>query len=296
MSTSAQHGRGAGADPCAPLVQQGDCLDLLAAMQAGSVDLVYADPPFDTGRPQTSSRHGGRFEDRWGSPEAYLAFMRPRIAACHRLLRPTGSILLHCDWRHGHRLRLLLDEVFGPDAFVNHLIWHYGLGGSSPRRFARKHDDILFYARGPRYWFEAPRVPATSVRMRGLDKKATDVLDIPSINNMAHERTGWPTQKPLALLRLLVAACCPPGGLVLDPFCGSGTALVAAVELGRAAVGMDCSPDAVAIAQRRIREALPEPPASRGLTSSPASVAAPSPAPPARRGAPAAPRRSRRPR
>ena len=90
----------------------------------------------------------------------------------------------------------LIESRLGAASFVNHLVWHYGLGGSSPRRFARKHDDILYHAAGPAYWFEAPRVPATSRRLAGQTKKATDVLDVPAINNQARERTGWPTQKP----------------------------------------------------------------------------------------------------
>ena len=143
-------------------------------------------------------------------------------------------------------------HLLGEDHFVNHLIWQYGLGGSSPRRFARKHDDILFYGKTEDYHFEAPRVPATSQRMRGMTKKATDVLDIPSLNNLAHERVGYPTQKPLALLSMLVQACSPEGGTVLDPFCGSGTTLVAAVESGRGAIGFDVSERAVAVTRRRL--------------------------------------------
>ena len=172
--------------------------------------------------------------------------------AVHRALGPRGIILLHCDWRTCHHLRVLLDDTFSPEHFVNHLIWQYGLGGSSPRRFARKHDDILFYAKRDDYHFEPPRVPATSVRMRGKLKKATDVLDVPSINNMAREPHRLSTQKPLALLDMLVNACCPPGGTVLDPFCGSGTAIAAAVQSGRAGVGIDASGRAVEVARARL--------------------------------------------
>jgi len=167
-----------------------------------------------------------------------------------------------------------LDDLLGPDRFVNHLIWSYGLGGSSPRRFARKHDDILFYCLDPAlYFFDPPRVPATSNRMKGKSKKATDVLripalreipafatellEIPSINNMAKERQGYPTQKPLALLDLLIGACCPMGGVVLDPCCGSGTTLVAAATAGRRAIGLDINPDAIAISTSRLAALTP---------------------------------------
>ncbi len=234
-------------------VLQADCLEALGALSEGFVDLAYLDPPFNTGRTHTAA--DAAYVDRWPSLEAYLEFMRPRLEVVHRVLTPAGSILLHCDWRSCHHLRLLLDELFGASNFINHLVWVYGLGGSSPRRFARKHDDILFYAKSEAYFFEAPRVPSTSNRMKGRLKKASDVLEIPTINNMAAERTGYPTQKPLALLSLLVGACCPPGGVVLDPFCGSGTSLVAARRSGRHYVGIDTNPGAVAIATRRHAEA-----------------------------------------
>lgn len=218
--------------------------------------MMYVDPPFNTG--DTQSDRNGAYEDSFKSIGAYIGWLRERLVATIPALKPSASILLHIDWRTSHRVRVLLDELLGEDRFVNHLVWSYGLGGSSPRRFARKHDDILFYCVDPeRYWFEAPMVPATSQRMKGQMKKATDVLDIPSINNMAAERVGYPTQKPLALLELLVKACCPPGGTVLDPCCGSGTTLVAAVRTGRRAIGCDINPDAVRIANERIAGASP---------------------------------------
>lgn len=228
-----------------------DWLDASRSIPEGAVDLVYADPPFNTGQRRVDA--GGAFADSWPDTASYVAWLRERLAATIPLLKPSGSILLHVDWRTCHHARLLLDDLLGADRFVNHLIWSYGLGGSSPRRFARKHDDILFYCVDPqRYHFEPPRAPATSRRMAGQTKKATDVLDIPAINNMAAERVGWPTQKPLALLELLVRACCPEGGVVLDPCCGSGTTLVAANRLGRSALGCDVAPEAVAIAASRL--------------------------------------------
>ena len=228
----------------------GDCRDVIRTTPTiRDIDFVYLDPPFDTGR--THRGAAGSFDDSFDARADFLAFMRERLECIASVMKPDATIMLHCDWRTSHHLRVMLDELFGVDAFVNHLIWTYGLGGSSPRRFARKHDDILFYAKSPKYYFEPPLVPATSQRMRGQMKKATDVIAIPSINNMAHERVGWPTQKPLALLRLLIDAACPPGGSVLDPFCGSGTTLVAASENGRPAIGIDVNPDAIQIAQSR---------------------------------------------
>jgi site-specific DNA-methyltransferase (adenine-specific) len=238
----------------------------------GSVDLVYADPPFNTGLMRRD--RAGAFADSFDSTLAYLDWLGPRLRGLIPLLKPTGSIILHLDWRTSHRVRVLLDEVLGEDRFVNHLIWHYGLGGSSPRRFARKHDDLLWYCLDPDlYYFDPPRVRATSNRLAGRTKKATDVLNIPSINNMAKERTGYPTQKPLALLGLLVAAGCPEGGLVLDPCCGSGTTLAAAHGLGRDALGLDLNPEAVALTRRRLGSpwagAPSEPAASHSLILAP---------------------------
>lgn len=242
---------GSEAAPRAAVLHHGDWLEVAGAMERGTVDLVYADPPFNTGQRQTG--RAGSYEDSFGSSREFIAWLRARLEVTLPLLKPTGNVLLHLDWRTSHLARVLLDEMLGEDRFVNHLIWSYGLGGSSPRRWARKHDDILFYCVDPeRYYFEPPLVPATSARLRGKMKKMTDVLEVPSINNMAAERTGYPTQKPLELLRILVQACCPPGGLVLDPCCGSGTTLVAAQGSGRRAVGIDRSEEALGVARGRL--------------------------------------------
>ena len=244
-------------------VKQSDWLPFARTLRPASVDLVYVDPPFNTGVKKTATRpirgtrasHPASYKDNWPTIDAYLAWLRERLAATIPALKPSGNLLVHVDWRTSHRVRVLLDDLLGPDRFVNHLIWSYGLGGSSPHMFARKHDDILFYCIDPaRHYFDPPRIPATSRRMRGQTKKATDVLDIPAINNMAAERTGYPTQKPLALLELLVAACSPPKGTVFDPCCGSGTTLVAAKKLGRAIIGCDTSAAAVRLTRTRLSD------------------------------------------
>jgi len=238
-------------DPCR--VFQHDWIDAISNIEDASIDLIYVDPPFNTGK--TQSAIAGEYDDAWETTQEWLNWFRPRLERTLPKLKPTASLLIHTDWRTTHHVRLLLDELLGEDRFVNHLIWKYGLGGSSPRRFARKHDDILFYCIDPdAYYFEPPMVPATSNRMKGQLKKATDVLDIPTLNNMASERVGYPTQKPLALLQLLIGACCPPGGTVLDPCCGSGTTLVAAKVLSRHAIGFDQNPDACEIARERLKK------------------------------------------
>lgn len=235
-------------------VTQSDWLERAAALPDASIDLLYTDPPFNTG--QTQSASAGTYPDAWPTTDDWVGWLRERLSVTLPKLKPTASVLIHTDWRTSHRVRMLLDELLGEDRFVNHLIWRYGLGGSSPRRFARKHDDILFYCLNPdAYFFDPPMVPATSNRMKGQLKKATDVLDIPTLNNMASERVGYPTQKPLALLELLISACCPPGGTVLDPCCGSGTTLVAAHNTNRVGIGCDINPDAVRIALERLKRA-----------------------------------------
>lgn len=226
----------------------------MSTLADASVDLLYADPPFNTGKAQSAI--SGSYHDAWPSTDAWATWLRDRLAATIAKLKPSASILIHTDWRTSHRVRILLDDLLGEDCFVNHLIWHYGLGGSSPSRFARKHDDILLYRIDPkRFYFDPPMVPATSNRMKGQLKKATDVLDIPSLNNMSSERVGYPTQKPLALLELLIRACSPPGGTVFDPCCGSGTTLVAAQRLGRIPIGCDLNADAIAITRHRLSNA-----------------------------------------
>ena len=184
---------------------------------------------------------------------AYVTMMTPRLQELHRVLKPTGSIYLHCDSNAAHYLRLMMDVIFGADNFLNHIVWCYGLGGSTRRRWPRKHDDILWYSRTPDgHYFDADKIPATSARMAGRDKKAPDYWLIPTLNNMAKERCGYPTQKPEALLERIIRSSSREGELVLDPFCGSGTTLVVAERLGRSWVGIDINPAAVQTAGERL--------------------------------------------
>lgn len=190
---------------------------------------------------------------------AYLVNMAPRLVQLRRLLKPTGSVYLHCDQTMAHYLKVLMDSIFGIENFLNNVVWLYGLGGSSKRYWPRKHDDLLWYSKTPMgHYFEADRVPATSSRMKGQTKKAPDYWDIPSLNNMAKERLGYPTQKPLALLERIVASSCPPGGVVLDPFCGCGTALDASQKLDRGWIGIDITYIAVDLIEKRLLDRYPE--------------------------------------
>ena len=189
---------------------------------------------------------------------AYLVNMAVRLIPMQRVLKPEGSVYLHCDPTASHYLKLLMDAIFQQPHFVNEIVWTYGLGGSSKRSFSRKHDVLLFYANSPNYFFDKPSVPATSNRLKGQEKGMLDVWgDIPSLNNMAKERLGYPTQKPLELLERIIQASSRPGDLVLDPFCGCGTTVHAAESLGRQWIGIDISRFSAGLVRERLINNVP---------------------------------------
>jgi DNA modification methylase len=246
-------------------------------------DLIYADPPFLTGKAFRARIGRGEdsrapfrwntvdgYSDRWASPVAYLSMLEPRLRLMYRLLSPTGSLYLHLDWHASAYARMLLDEIFGPDRLLNEIAWVYH--GPSPiqRAFSRKHDTLLIYTKSDEYTFNADAVrqpydPATvrtfsSSARAGFGKVPDlergkvpeDWWYFPVVARLHHERTGYPTQKPEALLTRVIAASSPAGGLVGDFFCGSGTALIAAEQLGRSWIGCDAHPLAFSVAHRRL--------------------------------------------
>jgi len=243
-------------------LDHGDNLAVMAAWLerwAGQVALVYLDPPFASGKVRSGT--GGAYLDPTG-PEALQALYE-RLWLTRDLLREDGSLLLHCDHRLSPALAMILDELFGrgdrgsaanAPGFRNEVIWHYGLGGSSRRSYPKKHDTILWYSKGDRWTFHPPRVPATSQRMKGQLKHQPDVWLLPSLNNQAHERCGYPTQKPLNLLARLIAAHSSPGDLVADPYGGSGTTAIAARQLGRGWLTCDRSGTAIESTRQRLLE------------------------------------------
>jgi site-specific DNA-methyltransferase (adenine-specific) len=281
------------------MLYRGDNLDILRRhVETASVDLIYADPPFNSGKAyfHTERKAGAaEYDDKWrwtdhvaanlqslisnlqspickslsslfsligpGADMAYLVFMAPRLAEMQRVLKPTGSLYLHCDVRMSHYLRLLLDAAFGRENFRNEIVWAYRTGGAGKRQFSRKHDVILFYSASKHYTFhpQYERVryakPFFSAQQdeQGYyaDVLLRDVWEIPAVINVSKERTGYPTQKPIELLRRIIKASTNEGDLVLDPFCGSGTTLVAALALNRRALGVDANAEAIAIAKRR---------------------------------------------
>lgn len=244
-------------------IKLGDVLAVAPTLPHRSFALIYIDPPFFTGKVHHARKSNGGFLDRWGSAglAAYLDFLVQRLEVLRPLLAEEGSLLLHLDWRAVHYARVICDEVFGYNNFQNEIIWSYNSGGGSKRRYGRKHDTILWYGAGPRPYFdrEAARVPYDAVIAKKrahlfnpAGKVSGDVLDIPRPPNHSKEWTGWPTQKPLALLQFLIRVHCAPGALVGDFFCGSGTTLAAARAEGRRAFGCDISPDALEICRKRL--------------------------------------------
>jgi DNA modification methylase len=245
------------------LIYHGDCFAVLKrhfseGNNTEGADLVYLDPPFSFDKKYARLWYDKEtlemFDElRKGGIKHYLAWLAKRLEQCKRVLKENGSIYLQCDWKLGFDIKLLMDEIFEGN-FQNDIIWHYGLGGSSPKRWARKHGMILFYTKSKRWYFKPPMVPAKSQRMKGQFKKMDDVWDIPAINNMAKERTGYSTQKPVTLLERIISASSEEGGLVLDPMCGCGTTIAAAQSLNRRWVGIDISSQACNEMKKRMRE------------------------------------------
>jgi site-specific DNA-methyltransferase (adenine-specific) len=269
--------------PPTGLVVQGDNLAVLRLVPDASVDLVYVDPPFNTGRRQVrpplravrddaggdrTGFGGRRYRTERSGParsfadafDDYLGFLEPRVREAHRVLKPTGSFYLHLDYREVHHAKVMADGIFGRDAFVNEIVWAYDYGARTRRRWPAKHDDILFYAKDPdRYFFDADavdRIPYMAPGLVGAEKAArgklpTDTWWHTIVSPTGKEKLGYPTQKPLGILRRIVAASCPKGGVVLDFFAGSGTAGAAARELGRRFLLVDESDEALSVMRRR---------------------------------------------
>lgn len=251
-----------------------DAIEAIALLCEAGVRaaLIYIDPPFALGRSLSSTvkfdtgvREGSlerwRWSDSWGGLDAYLSFMQRVLVGVRELLAEDGSLLLHCDHHASPYLAVLCDRIFGvgdrgsetsAPGFRNELIWSYGLGGSSGRCYPKKHDTIFWYTRGRRWSFVPPMTDATSARLRGQQKKSPDVFELPSLNNMALERTGYPTQKPLALLERLITAHSNAGDVVVDLFGGSGTTALAAARLGRRAISVDASIEAISLQRDRL--------------------------------------------
>jgi site-specific DNA-methyltransferase (adenine-specific) len=271
-------------------VHLSDCLPILQTMESGSVDLAYLDPPFFTQRvhrlgPRDRSKEFS-FDDLWSSQKEYGTFLLERLRAAHRAISDRGSLFFHCDRNAVHLVRMLLDDVFGSENFRSEIIWHYRRWSNSQRGLLPAHQTILYYTKSDQFVFNemwTEYSPATNVdqilqrRSRDDFNKSVydrdddgnvisngakrgvplgDVWDIPFLNPKARERTGYPTQKPLLLLERIISLATTEGDCVLDPFCGSGTTLVAAQSLHRTAIGIDVSEDAVALTKKRLDDSV----------------------------------------
>jgi site-specific DNA-methyltransferase (adenine-specific) len=265
------------------LLIEGDCADVLPRLPSGAFDMVYVDPPFNTGHAQRHERlrvvaddngdrrgFGGRryrteprgalaFDDSY---DDYLGFLMPKLAEARRLLADHGTLYVHLDPREAHYVKVALDGLFGRGGFLNEIVWAYDYGGRPRRRWPPKHDTILVYVRDPaKYHFDdaevdrepymAPGLVTPEKRARG--KRPSDTWWHTIVPTNGAERTGYPTQKPEGIVRRMVAASSRPGGWCLDFFAGSGTLGAVAAKLGRRFVLVDASPDAIAVARRRLR-------------------------------------------
>lgn len=283
-----------------------DNLPIMRGMNSESVDLIYLDPPFnsksDYAAPIGSPAEGAEFKDTWNltdidiewitltavkhpalqrvllaaasdSDKSYLVYMAVRMLEMQRILKPTGSIYLHCDPTMGHYLKLLMDAIFGKRNFRNEIVWSYQRWTGASRHFQRMHDTILFYAasKGAKFnrlteayseKFKHPAARKTSFANGQMEQEYTqdesrqksmrDVWEISYLNSQSKERTGYPTQKPLALLERIIRASSNKDDMVFDPFCGCATTLAAADALDRQWAGIDISEKAAELIMRRI--------------------------------------------
>jgi len=267
----------------------GDNLEILREhIPDESVDLIYIDPPFFSNKHYAviwgDEAEVRSFQDTWeGGIESYIGFMEVRLLELRRVLKPDGSIYVHCDWHASHRLRMLLDKVFGENNFLNEIIWYYRGGGVSKKYFGRRHDNIYYYAKSEenRFYPDAVRMPYSEESLDRLRYKARafrgskvydnyqanpegkhpdDVWEIQPVMPSAKERLGYPTQKPERLLERIIAASSKEQDLILDCFCGCGTSLAVAQKLGRRWVGIDISYTAIELVRERLGKLGVRPP------------------------------------
>lgn len=261
----------------------GDNLDLLESMPDEYVDLIYIDPPFNTGKTQArkrirtvqaqegegdrkgfggktyqtevlgSSDYGDNFDD-------FDAFIKPRLEQAKRVLKADGSLYFHIDYREVHYCKILLDQIFGRENFLNEIIWAYDFGGRAKNRWPAKHDNILFYAKDQQnYTFnleDIDRIPYMAPGLVGKEKAEkgklpTDTWWHTIVGTNSREKTGYPTQKPLGILERIIRASSNPGEVVMDFFAGSGTTGQACLNLGRNFILCDSNPQAIEVMKKR---------------------------------------------
>jgi len=268
------------------MIKQGDCKIELKKIEPSSIDLVYLDPPFFTQRKQSQKTRDNSkeysFDDSWENIDVYRDYIKDRLSECKRVLKNTGSIFLHCDRSASHHLRVALDDIFGADNFQSEIIWSYKRWSNAKKGLLNSHQIIYFYSKAQNFKFNHfydNYSLTTNIdqifqkRSRGKNGKTkyktndsggyellenkkgvplSDVWEIPYLNPKANERVGYPTQKPILLLEKIINLVTDDGDIVLDPFCGSGTTLVAAKLLNRKYIGFDISNDAVELTLKRL--------------------------------------------
>ena len=267
-----------------------DCLNYMKTIKDNSIDLIYLDPPFFTQRTQKGVLRNEKkvveFQDSWKDIEEYIYYIKVRLIEMKRILKDTGSIFLHCDKTASHHLRVLLDNVFGINNFQSEIIWSYKRWSNSKKGLLNSHQNIYFYSKSSKFKFNTiyTDYSATTnidqiLQQRKRDENGkcvyktdedgnvitenekkgvplSDVWEIPFLNPKAKERVGYPTQKPILLLEKIIQIATDEGDIVLDPFCGSGTTLVASELLNRKYIGIDSSEDAIKIAKDRINNPI----------------------------------------
>jgi len=259
-------------------------LSILKQLDNESVDLIYIDPPFNTGKHQSrrllktiSSDEGDRIGfkgKRYKTFEVgnqvyrdifddYLAFLEPRLVEAYRVLKPHGSLYFHIDYREVHYCKVLLDSIFGRECFLNEIIWAYDYGARTRKKWPPKHDNILWYAKDPTHYIfnyeDIERIPYMAPGLVGEEKAKrgklpTDTWWHTIVGTNSREKTGYPTQKPLGIIRRIIQASSNNGDMVLDFFAGSGTTGAACLELGRNFILVDDNPQAIQTMQKRFKE------------------------------------------
>lgn len=265
-----------------------DNIEFLSGISNDSVNLIYIDPPFNTGAKQSMTSlktirdekgdrtgfGGNRYRTERGESRSYLdtfddyiGYLAPRLEEAHRILTADGSLFLHIDYRESHYCKIVLDQIFGRDSFMNEIIWSYDYGGRSKRKWPAKHDSIFWYAVDPKNYtfnFDAiDRIPYLAPSLVGKEKAArgkipTDVWWQTIVPTNGKERTGYPTQKPLAILERIVKVHSNADEMVMDFFAGSGTTGVAAAKNERLFTLVDANPEAVQVAVKRLAKYSPE--------------------------------------
>ncbi len=259
----------------------GDNLPFLRSLRSKSIDLIYIDPPFNTGRTQSrtqisikANKKGDRngftgrrystkilgtkaFSDQFSN---YIAFLEPRLHEAYRVLSDKGSFYLHVNYREVHYCKILLDSIFGRENFLNEIIWAYDYGGRARDRWPAKHDTILFYVKDNKHYTfnveEIERIPYMAPKLVGEEKAArgklpTDTWWHTIVSPTGKEKTGYPTQKPMGILRRVIVASSNPGDTVLDFFAGSGTTGLVALEMSRQFILVDNNKQAIEVMKKR---------------------------------------------